>query len=149
MRKYLAGKAPLPPTLVFAHCVIRGNDQSRAGIMMRNGDSRGAFRAGRGHVAAAFFALMLPLSACSAGPDSIGSQDDIVQPVAPSNQPGAVSRKPLLPPVPEAPPAQAAQPGQNWSTSPPPLQYDRLYSDDEQAKIQADLLKAAARARAN
>ncbi len=117
--------------------------------MMRNGDRRGAFRSRRRHVAAALFALMLPLTACSAGPDAIGAQDDIVRPVAPSNQPGSVSRKPLLPPVPEAPPAQAAQPSENWSTSAPPLQYDRLYSDDEQARIQADLLNAAARARAN
>jgi hypothetical protein len=94
-------------------------------------------------------ALVLPLTACSAGPDAIGAQDDIVQPVAPSNQPGIVSRKPLLPPVPEASPSQPARSSDNWSTSAPPLQYDRLYSDDEQARIQADLLKAAARARAN
>lgn len=116
---------------------------------MRNGHRRTAFRVGRNLSAIALFALMLPLAACSAGPDSIGAQDDVVQPIATPNQPGTVSRKPLLPPVPEAPPAQAAQPTENWSTSAPPLQYNRLYSDDEQAKIQADLLKAAARARAN
>lgn len=108
-----------------------------------------ARRVGRRHVAAAAFGLLVPLAACSAGPDAIAPQDDIVQPVETITQPGTVSRKPLLPPVPASPAAQASPATDNWSTSAPPLQYDRLYSDDEQARIQSDLLKAAARARAN
>lgn len=94
-------------------------------------------------------ALLLALGGCSAGPETIEAQDDIVQPLPTTTQPATVSRKPLLPPVPPAPASQPAAPGESWATSAPPLQYDRLYSDDEQAKIQAELLKEAARARAN
>jgi hypothetical protein len=53
--------------------------------------------------------------------------------------PQTVSSMPLLPPVPEDPAKQPAA-----IADAPPLQYDRLYSDDEQVQIKSDLAAAAA-----
>lgn len=84
------------------------------------------------------------VAGCSSGPDT-GAQDDIVPVAAPG--PSPVTRTPLLPPVPSAPAATSPPATDTWATSAPPLQYDRLYSEEEQAQIRSDLLNAAARAR--
>lgn len=89
--------------------------------------------------------LAITLAACTGGGDPV-SDADIVAPVAAT--PGTVTRMPLLPPVPEPATSKPAA-DSTWSTSAPPLEYDRLYSEDEQARLQADLMAAAARARSN
>lgn len=101
----------------------------------------------RGGIAVAIapiLGLALSLAGCAGGDPA--SDADVVAPVA--STPGAVSRAPLLPPVPE-PAASKPATDSTWSTSSPPLEYDHLYSEDEQAKLQADLMAAAARALSN
>jgi hypothetical protein len=88
--------------------------------------------------------LVALLAGCATGPDT-AAQDDIVP--AAASAPAAVTRTPLLPPVPSAPAPISAPGSDTLATSAPPLQYDRLYSDEEQAQIRSDLLNAAARAR--
>lgn len=88
------------------------------------------------------FGIVCVLTGCTTGPDT-AAQDDIVP--ATTSAPSTVTRTPLLPPVPSTTtPAPATD---TWATSAPPLQYDRLYSEEEQAQIRADLQNAAARAR--
>jgi hypothetical protein len=90
------------------------------------------------------------VTGCSGGVESINQpqiapQTDLDTAKPP---PQTVTSTPLLPPVPE-PPATAAPsgglPAQAPATSEPPLQYDQLYSDDEQLRIKADLAAAAAK----
>jgi len=89
-------------------------------------------------------AASLMLGGCSGGSDAM-TQPTFSAPAADLDTtkapPQTVTSMPLLPPVPDDPAKQPAT-----TTEAPPLQYDHLYSDDEQTKIRSDLIAAAARA---
>jgi hypothetical protein len=58
--------------------------------------------------------------------------------------PQTVTSTPLLPPMPDDKPEPPAASGPAAITA--PLQYDPLYTDEEQFRIQTDLTKAATKA---
>ncbi len=87
------------------------------------------------------------LSACSGGSEAM-TQPSVPAPAADLDTakapPRTVTSSPLLPPM----PADNAQPSDPAAAA-APMQYEHLYSDDEQTKIQQDLIAAAARAQQN
>jgi hypothetical protein len=96
--------------------------------------------------------MMLILTGCSGGADTM-TQPLVPLPAADLDTsrppPTTVTSTPLLPPVPETGAGQPAATSQPSDTGEPPLQYEHLYSEEEQAKIAADLAGSGAKAQGN
>ena len=101
-------------------------------------------------------AAALALSGCAGGSEAM-TRPVLATPTADLDTarppPQTVTSAPLLPPVPEAPatptaPVDTSSTGAASETlrETPPLQYDHLYSDDEQQQIKSDLVSAATKA---
>ena len=95
-------------------------------------------------VAVLGFCAVLGLQGCSGGSDAMSrtmnsAQTEDLDTAKPP--PSTVSKTPLLPPVPNQPAEQQA----DAVIATPPLEYDHLYSDEDQERIRRELSAAAAK----